>query len=92
MLSPGSSLRISLLRFPLIVGVVFIHNYEATVGFTNGTMAIGLSQNNFVSEFIRYLISHGIAGLVVPTFFLMSGYLFLSDLYGRKKTLSVVFL
>lgn len=76
MINAESSLRINLLRFPLIVGVVFLHNYEAAVGFNGGTMTIGLSQNNFVSDFVRYLISKGVSGIAVPTFFMISGYLF----------------
>ena len=80
-LNSESSVRLSLLRFPLIVGVVFIHAYETMVGFSGGT--VGVSQNNFVTEFIRNLISQGFARIAVPMFFLLSGYFFLADLLGR---------
>ena len=71
-LNSESSLRLSLLRFPLIVGVVFIHAYETTVGFASGI--VGVSHNNFVTEFTRNLISQGFAQIAVPMFFLLSGY------------------
>ena len=85
MINAESSLRINLLRFPLIVGVVFLHNYEAAVGFNGGTMTIGLSQNNFVSDFVRYLISKGVSGIAVPTFFMISGYLFCAGFVYSKE-------
>jgi len=67
-------LRLDLLRFPLIVGVVFIHAYETSVGFAGG--AIGSSQGSPVGDFIRNLISQGLARVAVPLFFLISGFLF----------------
>jgi len=101
MLDQESSQRIDLLRFPLIVGVVLIHAYETSVSLASG--AIGTSQTNFVTEFVRNLISQGFARTAVPLFFLMSGYLFFlgfdftmekyfEKLKSRIKTLLIPFL
>ena len=101
MLDDESSLRLNLLRFPLIVGVVFIHAYSNTVGFAGGDMVV--SQTNFVVDFVRNFVSQGVARIAVPLFFLMSGYLFfmgfewskesyLIKLQSRIKTLLIPFL
>jgi surface polysaccharide O-acyltransferase-like enzyme len=101
MLDRESSLRLNLLRFPLIVGVVFIHAYSSTVGFADGE--IGVSQSNFIVDFVRSFISQGVARIAVPLFFLMSGYLFfvgfewskesyVLKLKNRTKTLLIPFL
>jgi len=64
------SSRIAMLRFPLIVGVVFIHNYSTTAH-------LNPSGNGSVwYEFAHRVISEGIASIAVPLFYLMSGYLF----------------
>ncbi len=73
-LDKESSERLDLLRFPLIVAVVFVHGYGSTVGFS--TKNIGLSAPHWLSDFIRDIISQGIARVAVPLFFLLSGYLF----------------
>jgi fucose 4-O-acetylase-like acetyltransferase len=82
-----TSARIDILRFPLIVGVVFIHNYTTTVGLAQGS--IGITQNSAWVDFVRYFISQGVARVAVPLFFLMSGYLFFlgewsREIYARK--------
>ena len=40
MISSESSLRLNLLRFPLIVGVVFIHASATKVGFSGGEVGL----------------------------------------------------
>lgn len=101
MLDSNSSLRLNLLRFPLIVGVVFIHAYGTTVGLSSGV--VGAGQNSFGTDFVQNLISQGIARTAVPLFFLMSGYLFfvgvvwsehsyIEKLKSRTKTLLIPFL
>lgn len=96
-----SSVRLRLLNFPLIIGVVYIHAYGTTISFAGRTL--GTEQLDSLTDFIRILISQGIARLSVPLFFLISGYLFLSgtrwsmQVYGRKlaaraRTLLVPFL
>lgn len=101
MLDREASLRLNLMRFPLIVGVVFIHAYSNTVGFAGGE--IGVSQPNFIVDFVRNFISQGVARIAVPLFFLTSGYLFFAGfewskeryalkLKSRTKTLLIPFL
>lgn len=90
------------LRFPLIVGVVFIHcfgkpfDYEA-INFAHLT---GMDYYNL----FRVSISHVLTHVCVPTFYLISGYLFfiglekwnwnnyLNKLWKRARTLLVPFL
>lgn len=69
-----SSERLGVLRFPLIVGVVFIHAYSTEVSLSNGT--VGVAHTGYLVDFVRNLVSQGIARIAVPLFFLMSGYLF----------------
>lgn len=86
------SLRITLLRFPMIVLVVIIHAYDIQVA----------GQATPFLDFIRNLFSQGVARIAVPAFFLMSGYLFfaatpltaeryVSNLRTRLRTLFVPF-
>jgi peptidoglycan/LPS O-acetylase OafA/YrhL len=79
----STSSRIEILRFPLIVGVVFIHNYDTTVRLTDGSF--GLAQNGVWVDFIRFFISQGVARVAVPLFFLISGYLFFLGGWSRDK-------
>lgn len=101
MLNQESSHRLAVLRFPLIVGVVFVHAYETAVAM--GGQTIGASQNSALVDFVRNIISQGLARTAVPLFFLMSGYLFFyaaswsQEQYARKlrsrtRTLLVPFL
>ncbi|MCI5141550.1 MAG: acyltransferase [Candidatus Electrothrix sp. ATG1] len=73
-LDNSSSERIACLRFPLIIGIVFIHGYAATVDFSDRTQ--GMAESHWVSNLIRDIISQHLARLAVPLFFLLSGYLF----------------
>lgn len=101
MLDIESSQRLSILRFPLIVGVVFIHNVDAIVRFENGS--IGVTSDNVFTAFIRNLISQNIARTAVPLFFLIAGYFFfrgfqsvkldyLNRLKSRVRTLLIPFI
>lgn len=85
MLNSVTSIRLELLRFPLIVGVVFIHAYETTVVYAKGSVWLGLYNNHWISELIRNLISQEIARTAVPTFFLISGYLFFTGFIWSKN-------
>jgi surface polysaccharide O-acyltransferase-like enzyme len=58
----------------LIIGVVFIHAYSTEVFVANG--AFGVTNTGYWADFIRNIISEGIARIAVPLFFLISGYLF----------------
>ena len=95
------SLRLKILNFPLIIGVVYIHAYSASI--EHGGVSLGPEKLNYLSDFVRILISQGIARLAVPLFFLMSGYFFFlgftwswrafaQKLAGRVKTLLLPFL
>ncbi len=96
-----SSERLSMLRFPLVVGVVFIHSYKTTLGLADGV--VGVENASYFVDFLRDLVSQGIARTAVPLFFLMSGYFFFLyfpwslKTYGKKvksrvKTLLIPFL
>ena len=63
------------LRFPMAVLVVAIHSYIAIDGWSYEAVPIqGLGSN--VAQFFIISISHVLAHIAVPTFFLISGYLF----------------
>ncbi|MDR3137899.1 MAG: acyltransferase [Tannerellaceae bacterium] len=64
---------IDLLRFPLIVGVVFIHIKLSTVSGTG------------VYEAFRRLFSDILAGVSVPLFFIISGYLYFRNVDFSKQ-------
>lgn len=66
----------SVLRFPLIVMVVFIHIFGGGI-VVNGIL-IG-EGDKAVYDFIGQMFSGGLCRLAVPTFFFMSGYLFFSS-------------
>ena len=96
-----SSDRLNILRFPLVVCVVYVHAYNTEVGLANGV--IGSLNVGFLFDFLRNLISQGFARTAVPLFFLISGYLFFAGfawslknyrkkIYSRVKTLLVPFL
>ncbi|MFH0963228.1 MAG: acyltransferase [Planctomycetota bacterium] len=86
MLDSDSSLRLNLLRFPLIVGIVFIHAFGSTVRLAGGE--VGVSHNASVAAFVQNLISQGVARIAVPVFFLMSGYLFFVNLEWSRQAYS----
>jgi len=71
-LNEEQSLRLGMLRFPLIVGVVFIHARLMAADFINAKDGF----DYYVSDFVQHLISEGVAHTAVPLLFLMSGYLF----------------
>ncbi len=97
----NSSERLNILRFPLIVGVVFVHAYGTNIELSTGV--VGVDTPSYLSDFIRDLISKGVAHVAVPLFFLMSGYFFFlgfswsienyrNKLHSRLRTLLVPFL
>lgn len=62
------------LRFPLIIGVIFIHNFSTTT--TVGNVEYGTETNLSTYFYISNLFSQILARVAVPLFFFMSGYLF----------------
>jgi peptidoglycan/LPS O-acetylase OafA/YrhL len=84
MLDSASSLRLKLLRFPPIIGVIYIHAYFSSITYSQGRL--GTDTLDPVTEFIRTFISQGVARIAVPLFFLMSGYLFFANFRWSKTS------
>lgn len=62
------------LRFPMIVLVTFAHSYG---GVEKGFSLLTSEWNTY--EFLRLLISQTLVKVAMPTFFIMSGYLFFAN-------------
>ncbi len=77
MIDPESSRRLKLLRFPPIVGILYIHAYGTTISFADATL--GRADTNALTDYIRVLISQCLARIAVPIFFLLAGYLFFAN-------------
>ena len=77
------SKSIDLLRFPLIIGVIYIHNYmkNLDLGVLSGNESI-----QFIYGFTQELLSQGIARVAVPLFFMISGFLFFLNTDFNKAT------
>jgi surface polysaccharide O-acyltransferase-like enzyme len=89
MLDDQSSLRLKLLRFPPIIGVVYIHTYNAgnaVIEYAGSSVGVPLAELNGFTSFIIILISEGIARIAIPLFFLMAGYLFFITFTWSSKT------
>jgi peptidoglycan/LPS O-acetylase OafA/YrhL len=83
------SKTISFLRFPLIVGVLFIHSYFSGDFVMGGERYISITTSNypFFSQ-ISYLLSNRILScLAVPLFFVFSGFLFFAKIEGFDRTI-----
>ncbi len=83
-LDRDSSERLNLIRFPMIIGVVFIHAYESVTHF--GGTETALDPTGFWANFIRDFISVDLAHIAVPLFFFMSGFLFFYQLEWSRAT------
>ncbi|APW37491.1 hypothetical protein RD110_10060 [Rhodoferax koreense] len=101
MLNHENSARLALLRFPLIVGVVFVHAYGGSMNLSNSE--ISPIKNSPIVGFVQDFISNGLARTAVPLFFVISGYLFFlkegwsfehyqNNVISRVKTLLIPFL
>lgn len=66
---------ISILRFPLMAGVVIIHGGIVS-SFVKAGVAKGEEICLPITSFVENLLSHGILGMCVPLFYFFSGYLF----------------
>jgi len=73
-LAKDISERIDALRFPLIVGVVWIHAYPTTG--TVGSVVYGNPNPGYWATLIRNMFSEVTCRIPVPMLFLLSGYLF----------------
>ena len=74
-MNPTISKAISLLRFPLMIGVLFIHN-QSTIITNLDTHEAG----NVFYELVCLYGSHIFSFICVPAFFFISGYLFFSHI------------
>lgn len=72
------SQAITFLRFPLIVGVVFLHSYGSTFNLQGFSIEQDVSYPIF--ENLTYYISQVLARVAVPLFFFTSGFLFFFNL------------
>lgn len=68
------SKTIKFLRFPLIIGIVFIHTNLAEVNIGGQLWA---AKGQFpIHDIFRYIVSEELARIAVPLFYFMSGFLF----------------
>lgn len=68
------SLTIDLLRFPLAIMVIFIHMNPEVVNLIDANFSLGSVRGMF--NVIGIIFSHTLSHIAVPTFFLISGFLF----------------
>lgn len=78
------SQRIELMRFPLIVGVVFIHAFPVLISAGG---QYGTTNPGELNTFIRTLISDVFARISVPMLFAMGGFLFFQGLGESEQKL-----
>lgn len=95
----NQSQSIDLLRFPLAIAVIFIHSCPAIVNIEDAPFSL-LSAQGFYNLSV-IILSKVLASCAVPTFFLISGFLFFHNftkwswdgytrkLKGRVKTLII---
>lgn len=69
---------IKIIRYPLIIFVVFIHSMYG--GIVINGINIVEKYDLPIYDFLQTLITHKIAELAVPTFFFISGYLFFKNI------------
>lgn len=79
-ISPLSSKTIDLLRFPLAVMVVFIHSFGVSDSFSVVDLQTSPLTTFDIYNFIRVCFSKVLPNIAVPSFFLISGYLFFKGL------------
>lgn len=73
-----TSLAIEALRFPLTLAVLFIHLNPETVSLPEADFSLLSGQGLF--NILCILLSHTICQIAVPTFFVISGYLFFANM------------
>lgn len=78
------SKTINWLRFPLIVLVVYIHNYGSAYDYSPIINWTNISSID-IYEIIRILFSKVISHIAVPCFFYISGYLFFFNIHDFNK-------
>jgi len=78
-----TSTRITMIRFPMIVGVVFGHTYNSLSGLSLDHQ--GFPQVHELAAFLQYYISRVLTGMIVPLFFMTAAYLLFSKYDGSLK-------
>lgn len=78
------SQTIDLLRFPLAVAVVFIHSFGIPSDYSLPSLNISSLTGMDVYNLIRICFSHVLTHVAVPTFYLISGFLFFLGLKEFK--------
>ena len=78
-----TSSRIEILRFPLMIGVVLVHNYDTAIPLAQGSL--GVTHTSDWVDFIMLFVSEGVARVAVPLFFAVSGYLFFQGGWSWEK-------
>lgn len=79
MLSEKDTKRLEIVRFPLILLVLYIHSLIVPVNYGSGPVELQASPALVV---FNAALSEGVARIAVPMFFLMSGYLFFVGFTG----------
>ncbi|MDR1225387.1 MAG: acyltransferase [Prevotellaceae bacterium] len=74
---------ITFLRFPLIVGILFLHNINSTTA--TASMEFGNAGYLPVSYACREFFSQVLGNVAVPLFFFISGFLFFQNIDGFPK-------
>lgn len=82
-ISTDTSRRFTMLRFPLIVGVVFVHAYGFKAGFAGGE--IGPSQIHPAVFLVETYLSQVVARITIPLFYFISGFLFFASFGGTAR-------
>lgn len=67
--------RLQVIRFPLVVSVIFHHNGTGSVRLADG-IAMATSPLDAWARAINLFVADGLGGIRMPTFFLISGFLF----------------
>lgn len=75
--------RLQVIRFPLVVSVIFHHQGMGTVHLADG-VKVSAGPLGLWAETIQGFLSYGLGGIRMPTFFLISGYLFFLG-FGRSR-------
>jgi fucose 4-O-acetylase-like acetyltransferase len=78
--------RIEVLRFPLIILIVLLHSDRSEVVMSGGVDSV--QEISRWIEFIKNLLSQGIARAAVPLFFYISGYLY----FAKKEFSKTIYL
>lgn len=83
-ISETLSQRINILKFWLIIMVVFIHSYTTTVNFVSEDVSLAVPQ---WLEIVKYIISQCISRSAVPAFFMISSILLYRKPFTWKNNL-----